>query len=391
MNPSVNEYEQLIDCMMDGFVKVDLNGKILKSNLAYQKMVGYSTEELIQHSYIDLTPKKWHDFQKKLFKEQLFTQGYTNIYEKEYIKKDGTVFPVEFRATLIKDENNAPVGMWAIGRDISLRKRLEREREELLSKITGKNEELEQIINILVHDIRTPMANIQGFNKEVEHSLNKVLDIIHKQINSSETNKELNNIIKKDIFNYQEKIKTSLLKIDSFVNGLLKVMRLGWEKLSINNINMNNFIYEILETFNYKIKVNKINVEIGNLPECAGDVMQINQLFSNLIDNAIKFMDKKRKGKIKITGKKNNNNVEYCIEDNGIGINSENHDKIFELFTRLNQNETSGEGLGLNFVAMIVRRHNGSIKINSEKGKGSKFYISLPVLTNFNDLYDNFM
>ena len=168
-------------------------------------------------------------------------------------------------------------------------------------------------------------------------------------------------------------------------------MRIGWEKLSIININMNNLFYEILETFKYKIKTNKINIEIENLPDCAGDKMQINQLFSNLIDNAIKFMDKKRKGRIKITGKKNDNNVVYCIEDNGIGIDSGNHKKIFELFTRLNQNETSGEGLGLNFVAMIIRRHNGSIKINSEKGKGSKFYISLPVLTNFNVLYDNFM
>ena len=241
MNPSVNEYEQLIDSMMDGFVKIDMNGKILKSNL------GYSAEELIQYSYLDLTPKKWHDFQKKLFREQLYIKGYTNIYEKEYIRKDGTVFPVEFRATLIRDKNNTPIGMWAIGRDISLRKRLEKEREELLSKITEKNEELEQIINILIHDIRIPLVNIQGFNKEIKHSLNKILDIIHKQLNSSEMKEELNSIIKNEILNFQKNIKTSLLKIH-----LLKYIQNNTHKdRFINKWSFKCNAYWLGKAFNY--------------------------------------------------------------------------------------------------------------------------------------------
>ena len=112
-------------------------------------------------------------------------------------------------------------------------------------------------------------------------------------------------------------------------------------------------------------------------------------MFSNLIDNAVKYIDKKRSGIIKISGKKDKEDVVYCIEDNGIGIEFENQEKIFMMFNRLNQNEESGEGLGLNFVNMIIRRHNGNIKIESEKGKGSKFYVFLPILKNYNDLYNN--
>ncbi|HLP62414.1 MAG TPA: ATP-binding protein, partial [Candidatus Deferrimicrobium sp.] len=99
---------------------------------------------------------------------------------------------------------------------------------------------------------------------------------------------------------------------------------------------------------------------------------------SNLLDNALKYLDKKRPGKISITGRRKENTVFYCVEDNGIGISPEHQKKVFEIFHRLNPEDTQGEGLGLAIVNKIVTRNNGKVWVESEPGKGSRFYVSLP-------------
>jgi PAS domain S-box-containing protein len=119
---SERKYRDLHESMMDGFVYVDMQGNILDWNDSYQQMVGYSSEELIHLTYIDLTPENWHSHEQKIVAEQILPRGYSDIYEKEYRKRDGTVFPVELRTFLIRNEAGKDVGMWAIVRDITKRK-----------------------------------------------------------------------------------------------------------------------------------------------------------------------------------------------------------------------------------------------------------------------------
>jgi PAS domain S-box-containing protein len=117
------EYRRLYESMMDAFVKVDMSGRIQEFNSVYQTMLGYSAEELRQRTYRDLTPEKWHDMEREILEGQVLPLGYSEVYEKEYRKKDGTVFPVELRTFLLKDAAGGNSGMWAIVRDISERKR----------------------------------------------------------------------------------------------------------------------------------------------------------------------------------------------------------------------------------------------------------------------------
>ena len=119
------KYHRLHDSMMDAFVLTDMEGRILESNMAYQDMVGYGSEELRAMIYKDLTPEKWHAFEADIVDKQILPLGYSEIYEKEYCKKDGTVFPVELRTFLLKDDAGNPSGMWAIVRDITERKHAE--------------------------------------------------------------------------------------------------------------------------------------------------------------------------------------------------------------------------------------------------------------------------
>jgi PAS domain S-box-containing protein len=120
------KYRTLYESMMDAYVSVGMDGRINEFNHAYENMLGYAPDELHELSYIDLTPKVWHAFENEIVGKQVLPRGYSEIYEKEYTRKDGTVFPVELRTVLIRDESGNPSGMWAIVRDISGRKLTER-------------------------------------------------------------------------------------------------------------------------------------------------------------------------------------------------------------------------------------------------------------------------
>ena len=122
---SESKYRSLHKSMMDAFVNLDMEGRIKDCNDVYLDMLGYTPEEINTLTYKEITPKKWHMLEAAIFGNQVLTRGYSDIYEKEYRKKDGTIFPVELRTTLIRNSQGTPESMWAIVRDISERKHLE--------------------------------------------------------------------------------------------------------------------------------------------------------------------------------------------------------------------------------------------------------------------------
>jgi PAS domain S-box-containing protein len=111
--------------MMDGFVMVNMQGKIIDSNESFQKMIGYDADELRHLTYADITPNEWHAYEQQIVKEQILINGHSGVYMKQYRKKDGTVFPAELRTFLVRDEAGSNEGMWAIARDITERKQAE--------------------------------------------------------------------------------------------------------------------------------------------------------------------------------------------------------------------------------------------------------------------------
>ncbi|MEN6616584.1 MAG: PAS domain S-box protein, partial [Syntrophorhabdus sp.] len=117
-------YRVLHENISDSFVQVDMNGNIIDFNDEYCQMLGYSPQEIRLLSYQELTPEPWHDMEAKIVREQIIPRGYSDIYEKEYRRKDGTIIPIELRTILIRNNQGDPESMWAIIRDISARKRL---------------------------------------------------------------------------------------------------------------------------------------------------------------------------------------------------------------------------------------------------------------------------
>jgi diguanylate cyclase (GGDEF)-like protein/PAS domain S-box-containing protein len=119
------KYRQLYENLMDAYASVDMNGRITHCNGLFRGMLGYEPEELLTRTYADLTPEKWHAVEAEIIENQVIPLGFSEIYEKEYRRKDGTTFPVELRTCLFRDDAGTPCGMWAIVRDITVRKRTE--------------------------------------------------------------------------------------------------------------------------------------------------------------------------------------------------------------------------------------------------------------------------
>ena len=197
LRKSEAKYRRLNQSMMDAFVSVNMDGFVQEFNDAYCQMLAYEPEEIVKLRYTDITPEKWHSFQAEIIEKQVLTRGYSEIYEKEYRRKDGTIFPVELRTCLVKDEKGRPVAMWAIIRDITERKRaeaallkahdeLERRVEERTAELTKTNERLRQtndelqtiydgmVEGLLVTDIETKrfvrvnpaMCRMLGYSEE---------------------------------------------------------------------------------------------------------------------------------------------------------------------------------------------------------------------------------
>ncbi|MDQ1317436.1 MAG: hypothetical protein QG588_1088, partial [Candidatus Poribacteria bacterium] len=202
--------------------------------------------------------------------------------------------------------------------------------------------------------------------------------IIDEESLASDVTEKISPILDEEVPEMLRYILISVSKIDSLLSGLLRISRLGRVMLNTKNIDMNELMTNVIGAFEFQIKQAGVTLTVGDIPPCIADEEQINQVFSNLLNNALKYLDPKKVGAISIIGWNEAGESIYCVEDNGLGIAPEHQERIFDMFYRLNPNATPGEGLGLNIIRKVLDRHNGKVWVESEYEKGSKFFISLP-------------
>ncbi|MDM8535668.1 ATP-binding protein [Desulfobacterales bacterium HSG17] len=261
--------------------------------------------------------------------------------------------------------------------DITDLKQSEEKLARLNVDLKAKNEELEQVVFVASHDLRSPLVNIDGYSRELEYSINELRNTLSANSFVNILN-ELAPILEDDIPEALRFIRTSTAKMDTLIAGLLRLSRSGRAALNIESLDMNQIISKVIDSTEFKTK--KIGAEIISdvLPPCQGDAIQLDQIFSNLLDNALKCLDSKRPGMIRISGEVVDGQSVYCVEDNGIGIDVNHMDKIFEIFHQLDPANNKGEGLGLTIVKRILSRLEGSIRVESTIDLGSRFYITMP-------------
>jgi signal transduction histidine kinase len=263
----------------------------------------------------------------------------------------------------------------------SIRHREETEYDlaDLNRTLWEQNQELETIVSVASHDLRSPLVNIQGFNKELDHSRLQLHALLQNHKLAPEYKREVMTILESDIPESLQYIQAGAKKMETLLQGLLRFSRLGRLTLKFEELNMNTMIAGIIMGMEYQLKEKGISLQIEDLPHCSGDVTLVNQLFFNLIDNAQKYVSPARPGMIRITGMREDGYARYGVEDNGIGIRDDHQERIFQMFHRLNPSSGKGEGLGLTIVRRIVERHKGHITLNSQLDRGTTFTIHLPV------------
>jgi PAS domain S-box-containing protein len=371
---SEQEIERIFNTTGYMICVANMEGYFKRINSSFEQTLGYSTKELLKQPFFEFIHPDDIEKTKAVIAEKLSRGVQVIGFENRYRCKDGSYKWLSWTSRPIVEEGV----MYAIAYDITARKEAEQATYKLNKELEAKNKELESILYAASHDLKSPLVNIQGFGYELSKNYDLIRSALSSRTKVNNIDKAVNIALNEDIPNALDFISASSVKMDSLLSGLLDYCRLGTAVMNIRNIDMNTMMTDVSGNMEYQIKEAKAEVDIEPLLPCLGDPAQINRVFTNLLTNALKFLDESRPGKIRIYCSSQDSHSIYCIEDNGIGIAPEHHEEIFEIFYQLEPEKRKGDGLGLTIVKRIIDRHNGKIWIESEKGKGSKIFVSLP-------------
>jgi len=252
--------------------------------------------------------------------------------------------------------------------------------KERTADLEAVNEELKTFAYMVSHDLRAPLVNIRGFAGELAISLTLVHTAIESVLSQLDENsrQDVTRAFEEEIPEALGFINSSVTRMNDFITAILKLSRLGHRELSAESLDMNAVVSETLGTLAHQIEARQAEVIVNGLPSVVADRTAMEQIVSNLLMNAVIYLDPHRPGKIVISGEQNSKETTFCIKDNGRGISPDDMPKIFELFRRAGRQDTPGEGMGLAYVRALVRRFGGRIWCESELGTGSTFSFTIP-------------
>ncbi len=258
---------------------------------------------------------------------------------------------------------------------------LEERVRERTADLGRANEEVQRFAYIVTHDLRAPLVNIMGFTSELETSLAPVQAFIGRTEETGDpVVKNARLAVLEDLPEAIGFIRSSTRKMDGLINAILKLSREGRRSLKPEPVDLDALLHAAAESVRHQIIDAKGTVTIkGKVNPIVSDKLALDQIFGNLLDNAVKYRDPKRPLSIRIqTGEEPGRSISIAIEDNGRGIAKQDHERVFELFRRSGPQDQRGEGIGLAHVRAMVRNLGGDITLSSELGYGTTFKVILP-------------
>lgn len=352
----------------------------IEANDKVYKILGYSLEELNKTTWDEITYPD--DIDKDVEQFNRVLDGSIDGYnlEKRFIRKDGSVVFTYISVGCIRNEDNSVKYFVVLIDDISERKKLEEELinsrnnlelkvqertaelDVLIDELKHSNQELQQFAYVTSHDLQEPLRTVASFTQLLERRYKGQLD--------------------SDADEFMDYIVEAAKRMQRLILDLLEYSRVTSKGKEFELVDVNEVLNTVLS--NLKIGIDEDNVEIfyENLPTVMADSSQLVQLFQNLIGNAIKFRKPDEPPRIHVLAHKDEDKNEYVfsIQDKGIGMEPQYAERIFTIFQRLHtREEYSGTGIGLSVAKKIVERHGGHIWVESELGKGSTFYFTIPI------------
>ena len=365
LQASEARYRALVEMSPDAITLSDLSGTIVYCNRQTAVIHGYENVNQIVGSNVlaHFAPEEQAGVLQKIQDALTLKQICDTPFD--LLKKDGSRFPGEIRARLIPGPDGSPNGIIGITRDVTERKKAEVEREALIRELKSKNTELEQFTYTVSHDLKAPIITIKGF-----------LGFLKKDV--AEGKQEH---VHKDVTRISEAVD----KMHRLLNELLVLSRIGRMMNAPEDIPFADIVKDALDITHGRLEARRVTVRIlspqgtqPNLPTVHGDRQRLTEVMQNLVDNAAKYMGDQSDPLIEI-GQRGDEAGKpiFFVKDNGMGIAPEYHERIFGLFNKLDP-ASEGTGIGLALVKRIIEFHGGRIWVESEVGKGSTFFFTLP-------------
>lgn len=297
------------------------------------------------------------------------------------------------RAQPLRDDQGRIVRWYGSCTDIHDLKMAQEETRRLASMLTERvaeldeaNEEIQRFAYIVSHDLRAPLVNVMGFTSELEaaqaeverfyrHVLGKDLQLVTAEARMA---------VETDLPEAIGFIRSSTVKMDKLINAILKLSREGRRVLMPEPISMRQLLEAQCRSVAHQLQERGAELVIETVPDLTSDRLAIEQVFGNLFDNAVKYLDADRPGRIVVRGRDLEESVQFEIQDNGRGIAPKDFERIFDLFRRSGVQDQQGEGIGLAHVRALVRRLGGTVSVSSRLGEGSTFTVVLPKYISLN-------
>ena len=261
--------------------------------------------------------------------------------------------------------------------------------DERTADLREANDEIQRFAYIVSHDLRSPLVNIMGFTSELEQLRDDIFKRIATLARASASPagaavvepvlEEEDKQLAQDFSEALEFIKSSIAKMDRLISAILNLTREGRREFEPVRIDTRELIEGIVTTVAHQAAEAQAQIRVEPLPHIVSDRLALEQIFSNLIDNALKYLKPGVPGEISVRGRTKLGFAIFEVADNGRGIDPKDHQRIFDLFRRAGAQDKPGQGIGLAHVRALVRRLGGTMSVSSELHCGSTFTITLPI------------
>ena len=263
----------------------------------------------------------------------------------------------------------------------ALNEGLEQAVRDRTSDLTRANDEIQRFAYIVSHDLRSPLVNVMGFTAELEISLQPLQALLAEaeRVAPHLVSSDARNAINEDLPEAIGFIRSSTKKMDRLINAILKLSREGRRTLAPEPVDMGLVATSVIESLKHQAVERGAEITTADpLPGLVSDRLAIEQVLSNLVENALKYLKPGRPGRIVIQGRDEAGRRIYEVVDNGRGVDPKDHERIFDLFRRSGPQDQPGEGIGLAHVRALVYRLGGTVTVHSALDQGATFRLSLP-------------
>jgi signal transduction histidine kinase len=247
------------------------------------------------------------------------------------------------------------------------------------------NDEIQRFAYIVSHDLRSPLVNVMGFTSELEAAAKPLTTLLERAEAEAPqiVTPEAAAAVRSDLPESIGFIRTSTQKMDRLINAILQLSRQGRRVMTPEPVDMRQVLQTVADNLAHRSSELSATIDIDpDLPVVVSDRLALEQIFSNLVENALKYLKPGHPGQVQISGRRQGVRTVYEVKDNGRGIDPKDHDRVFDLFRRAGAQDQPGEGIGLAHVRALAYRLGGTVTCESALDQGATFRVSLPARLN---------